>query len=187
MATQLVHRPTLALVTDTPRIYVACLAAYNAGRLHGTWLDVGDDVGLLQDGVNAMLARSPEPDAEEWAIHDYEGFASNSLSEHTGLEQVIELAAFTTEHGEIGARVLDHFGGDIDDASKALDESYAGRHDSLESFAKNLLDETGELAGVPERFRYYIDFEAMGRDMELNGDVYTIETGYQQVHVFWNW
>ena len=24
---------------DTPRIYVACLAAYNNGRLHGRWID----------------------------------------------------------------------------------------------------------------------------------------------------
>ena len=23
----------------SPRIYVACLAAYNAGRLHGRWID----------------------------------------------------------------------------------------------------------------------------------------------------
>ncbi len=23
-------------------------------------------------------------------------------------------------------------------------------------------------------------------DMELNGDVFTIETGYEEVHIFWN-
>ncbi|WP_426033321.1 antirestriction protein ArdA, partial [Caulobacter sp. DWP3-1-3b2] len=26
-----------------PRIYVACLAAYNNGWLHGVWIDVEDD------------------------------------------------------------------------------------------------------------------------------------------------
>ena len=29
-----------------------------------------------------------------------------------------------------------------------------------------------------------IDYERMGRDMELNSDVYTIETSFEEVHVF---
>ncbi len=34
---------TAANETPCPRIYVACLASYNAGRLHGAWLDVESD------------------------------------------------------------------------------------------------------------------------------------------------
>ena len=29
--------------TDTPRIYAACLAAYNNGHLHGRWIDATQD------------------------------------------------------------------------------------------------------------------------------------------------
>ncbi len=32
----------------------------------------------------------------------------------------------------------------------------------------------------------YIDYKRMGRDMKLNGDVFTIETGYEEVYIFWN-
>jgi len=32
----------------------------------------------------------------------------------------------------------------------------------------------------------YIDYERMGRDVELGGDIFTIETGYQEVHIFWS-
>ena len=39
---------------------------------------------------------------------------------------------------------------------------------------------------IPKRYEYYIDWEAMGRDMELSGDVFTIETGFEEVHVFWS-
>lgn len=28
---------------NTPRIYAACLAAYNSGRLHGRWIDATQD------------------------------------------------------------------------------------------------------------------------------------------------
>lgn len=53
-----------------PRIYVASLSDYNAGRLHGSWLDANQPVDQLNDGVQAMLASSTEPLAEEYAIHD---------------------------------------------------------------------------------------------------------------------
>ena len=32
---------------------------------------------------------------------------------------------------------------------------------------------------------YYIDYELMARDMEIT-DVFVIETGFEQVHVFWS-
>ena len=67
--------------------------------------------------------------------------------------------------------------------TKALEESYAGEYESLADLARELTEETSE---VPEHLALYIDYEAMGRDMELNGDLFTIETWFQQVHIFWN-
>src|SRR5581483_3902347 len=64
-----------------PRIYVASLADYNAGRLHGVWIDAAQEPDDLQLHINAMLARSTEPIAEEWAIHDFEGFNGLHLGE----------------------------------------------------------------------------------------------------------
>lgn len=54
---------------------------------------------------------------------------------------------------------------------------------SLADYAEELTEETTE---IPESLRHYIDYEAMGRDMRLNGDVFTIETGYREVHIFWS-
>lgn len=51
------------------RIYLACLAAYNNGRLHGAWVDADKGQDHIWNGLRAMLRASPEPDAEEWAIH----------------------------------------------------------------------------------------------------------------------
>jgi len=58
----------------TPRIYVACLAAYNNGKLRGEWIDANQDDDAIFDDIKKILSTSPEPLAEEWAIHDYEGF-----------------------------------------------------------------------------------------------------------------
>jgi hypothetical protein len=51
-----------------PRIYVASLSDYNAGRLHGVWLDATEDYDTLSTGVAQMLAASPEPGAEDRAV-----------------------------------------------------------------------------------------------------------------------
>jgi antirestriction protein len=50
--------------TTTPRIYVACLAAYNNGELHGEWIDADQSADAIRKEINKMLATSPEPNAE---------------------------------------------------------------------------------------------------------------------------
>ena len=89
---------------EAPRIYAACLASYNAGILHGRWIEVTDPDEMVE-AVAAMLAASPETGAEEWAIHDYEGFESASLSEYASFETVCALAEFIGGHGRLGAKV----------------------------------------------------------------------------------
>lgn len=175
----------MAVEQVIPRIYVACLSAYNAGKLHGRWMPC-DDVDTLQDSIKTMLEASPEPDAEEWAIHDYEGFGSASLSEYQSLETVTAMAELIQEHGSLASELIAHFGGDLQEARQAMEDQYVGCYDSLEDFTASLTEETGGLEQVPEHIRGYIDYAAMARDMELSGDIFTLEPEYGQVQVFWN-
>ena len=46
-----------------------------------------------------MLACSPEPVAEEWAIHDFKGFGLAYISEYESPETVSRLARGIAEHG----------------------------------------------------------------------------------------
>ena len=73
---------------NNPRIYVACLAAYNNGYLHGAWIDADQDADEIRDEIAAMLARSPIKGAEDYAIHDYEGFEGVIIKEYAGIESV---------------------------------------------------------------------------------------------------
>jgi len=56
-------------IAATPRIYVASLADYNAGRLHGRWIDADRPAEAIREQIAQMLAESKAPVAEEWAIH----------------------------------------------------------------------------------------------------------------------
>ncbi len=41
-------------------IYVADLAAYNNGIMHGVWIDATQDIDNIHEQINDMLASSPE-------------------------------------------------------------------------------------------------------------------------------
>ncbi len=51
---------------------------------------------------------------------------------------------------------------------------------------KPLQELTEGTSEIPKDLEFYIDYERMGRDMEYSGDVFTIETAHDEVHVFWN-
>lgn len=163
------------------RIYVACLAAYNNGHLHGRWIDATQGVFAMQGEIREMLAGSPVPGAEEWAIHDFEGFEDAPVDEWLDLDSVASLAEFIAEHGRLGGQLVAHYGC-ITEAREAIEERYAGCHRSLADFAEELTEQQGD---VPEHLAAYIDYERMGRDLGIS-DVFAIETGLDEVHVFWS-
>src|SRR5687768_14030168 len=92
------------MTTTTCRIYVASLADYNAGILHGRWIDVTDEEAIREE-IAEMLSESPTAKqegsvAEEWAIHDHEGFGGIHLSENHDLDALCSIAEGVKEHGD---------------------------------------------------------------------------------------
>ena len=69
---------TTTVTNDTPRIYAACLASYNAGILHGEWIDADQCADEIQDDVNKMLRASTQPNIiVNCPFHDGEGYVWN--------------------------------------------------------------------------------------------------------------
>lgn len=163
----------------TPKVYVACLAAYNNGYLHGAWIDSNQEAEAIQEEIKAMLAQSPIAKAEEWAIHDYEGFCGLRLSEYESIEKVAEMSAMIGEHGEAWAKFAEYEG--IEYATlERFEEAYAGEWDSEEDFAEDLASETME---IPQHLSMYIDYEKLARDLFIN-DYYSAESENCKVYVF---
>lgn len=169
-------------MTNEPQIYVADLAAYNAGHLHGTWIDATLELDDIQEKIATMLAQSPVDDAEEYAIHDYDGFEGAAVSEWDSLESVHALAYFVEEHEALGIAVLDNYG-DIETATKVLEDSYHGQFTSVADYAQEFTEQTTD---IPQHLQCYIDYESMARDWEMSGDIFTVQTAHNEVHVFAN-
>lgn len=163
----------------TPKIYVACLAAYNNGFLHGQWIEVNQETEVIHEEIQDMLKRSPSAGAEEWAIHDYEGFCGIRLSEYEYIAKVVEIAKLINEHGEAWAVYAEYVGTDYA-TTESFEEAYQGEWDSEEDFAENLAEETME---IPEHLKYYIDYEKFARDLFIN-DYFSEKGENYRVYVF---
>lgn len=173
---------------DRPRVYVASLADYNAGHLHGTWLDAARDVEDIESDVRGMLAASLEPIAEEWAIHDYEGFGELRLSEYESFETVSRVAIGIVEHGKAFAAWAAHVGIADVEALARFGDAYLGEWESLEDYAEQLLEDVGAnsfMEHVPESLQPYVSIDVAGfaRDLALGGDVWTADSA-NGVYVF---
>lgn len=169
-------------MTTTPRIYVADLAAYNSGYLHGVWIDASEEVGDIQEQINAMLAASPCR------------MPRNTLSMITKVSTATGLANMKALKPPTKSLVSSKISRSLVPACSATspasrkirrvaEEDYCGSFECLADYAQQLTEETTQ---IPPSLAYYINYEAMARDMELGGDVFTLETGYREIHVFWN-
>lgn len=161
-----------------PKIYVACLRAYNAGHLHGAWIKANQPIDEIYSAINQMLSKSPEAGAEDWAIHDYEDFGSIHIKEYTDIETIVAIADLIEEYGELGAEAVAYNGNCPDDARKALEE-YCGEFDSEEDYARQLMEDCYE---VPEYLQFYIDYDKFAHDLFVN-DNYSIDIR-GKCHVF---
>lgn len=119
------------------RIYVASLADYNAGRLHGVNITIdGQDVEEIQEAVQAMLAESREPIAEEWAIHDYEGFGNYQVGEW---EDFRTIALFGKVAAELSDEDTDAFLAWIDPGQLDLSDYWDDEGGLIERFREQYL------------------------------------------------
>ena len=165
------------------RIYAASLSDYNAGILHGVWIDCDSKTaGDLNTEVQAMLAESPTTQkygdiAEEYALHDYEGFGS-LIGEYTPLSEVADIveALESCDDSEALKEFAEDVGYTITEAAEHFGDCYHGQWDSKKEFAENFAEDTGMLSEVPENLVYYFDFDAFARDLFME---YTMtDSGY---------
>jgi antirestriction protein len=194
------------------RIYVASLSDYNAGLMHGVWIELdGKDADDVQGEVNAMLrtskypnVRVPCPDceherdsqrckpckgtgtvpsAEEWAIHDHE-VPGMDVGEWTPFADIVAHVEMVEEHGDAWIAYVDCVGTKYATA-EGFEDAQAGSADTELEWCEQFLDDAGTLDAIPENLRSYFDTERYLRDMKLGGDV-TFEEVDGTVYAFWN-
>lgn len=154
--------------TDDMRVYIANLGKYNEGEQVGAWFTFPIDEEEVAEkiGLNAEY--------EEFAIHDYE--APFPINEYESIDrlnylynliQEIEGTAIFEEFHEI----LNYWFRDIEELLEHAEDIVCySDSESMSDVAEQYIEETGLLNVLPENMRYYFDYEALGRDMEIEGN-----------------
>ena len=126
---------------------------------------------------------------EEAFISDYETDINGlSISEYASIDDLNELAEelenFDECELEAFGAMLD-FGYATDEALQKVQDNEYRLYDgcySMAEVAEMYADETGLLESVPDDLRMYFDFEAYGRDMDINGKFIETDSGYIEIY-----
>ena len=164
----------------TPKIYVACLASYNNGILHGRWIDAFQSTDAIFYKIMEILSESTIEDDQEWVIQNYEGFGEIKLSEYEDLETIVKYAKIIIEHGELGQALINNCGLE---KAQVMKDYYLGSYESEVDFAQYLF-ENYRTINFPESWLCYFDYVAFAHDLFRN-DYFAVEVG-DQTHVFYN-
>jgi len=175
---------------DALKIWVGSLSDYNAGYLHGEWLDATVGSDELEDAIQFLLYNSHEPDAEEYAVMDYDGFGhglTTLLGEYPNLQTISRLAEGIAQHGEAFAVWAAYVGPEQHEQLDQFEDHYLGEWESMRSYAEHLLDEMEAfrfLDDAPEWLQPYIelDIDSYARDLEM--ELHIEESGTGRTWIF---
>ncbi len=173
------------------RIYVANLGAYNAGVLIGEWIELpmdGEELGKRLEAIVAAVDNHGERYGEETAIHDYE--APWTISEYDLLETVNGIAeriAALSAEGDLIEAVLCYYGSDVDTALDVLENGEYTEYSSCQTMgdvAYGIAEDSGDVNTLDASqingvgYSAYVDWDRVGRDMEINGTFVQYGGGY---------
>ena len=174
-----------------PQIWVASLADYNNGTLHGVWLNAARDEAELHADISTMLAASPltaatgEP-AEEWAIFDYDGFTPLRIDEHENLRWISRVAKGITEHGPAFAAYADVV--EEEELLDGFDVAYLGHYDSVHAYVEQLVNDLGYDRildeHLPATVRPYVKIDISATAADLLRDLHALPAADGGVWIF---
>lgn len=169
---------TMTTADTTPRVWIGCLACYNAGRLVGDWHDASDAEEVSTDDVHGRASSHDElwvfdieniPVRREMSPHEAAGWGRvfDEVDEH----QREALFAWVAS----GDYVVEG-AGDLPSTSD-FEERYAGHWDSFDNYARQIADDIGLLRDVPEEIATYFDWGSWTRDQRFDYTVVDADSG----------
>lgn len=159
------------------KIYVANLGKYNEGILQGEWFTLPVEFEEIAEkiGLNEQY--------EEYAIHDYEAPDGLKINEYSSINELNEIAEEMENLSEYDEEILGYI---LATGEKEFNEAlemvqnggdfYIFRDcNNMSDVAYQWLEETGGLSEIPDHLQSYFDFEAYGRDLEIEGSFYQVK------------
>ncbi|MBC2225338.1 antirestriction protein ArdA [Listeria seeligeri] len=150
------------------QVYIANLGKYNEGELVGDWFTPP----IYYENMKERIGLTDE--YEEYAIHDYE--APFTIGEYTSINEINRLCEMVEEIE--GTPIYDELNEIQNMWFNSLEELLEHKDDiicysdcgSMEEVARYYVEETGQIVEMSSNLQTYIDYQALGRDMEIEGN-----------------
>lgn len=166
------------------KIFISNLKEYNNGKIIGEW------VSLPCEGLEEVLNKISNNGNDELFISDYETDISNlKISEYEDSLQLNEIAEEIEEMREdeliAFQAYLEQYANNME---QALEEVRQGNYriyyncDNMEDVAYQVVNDCGLLDGVPEEVKIYFDYEAYGRDLDINRTFIQIDNSFVELY-----
>lgn len=165
------------------KIYVTNLRKYNEGQIIGEW------VSLPHEGLEEILDKISNNGKDELLISDYETDISNlKISEYDDILQLNEIAEEIDNLSDDEVIALQAYLEQYNDIEQALEEVRQGNYtiyydcDDMSDVAYQVVNESGLLDGVPETIKGYFDYEAYGRDIDIEGTFIQVDNNIIELY-----
>lgn len=158
------------------RVYIANLNKYNNGELVGAWFEPPIDF----DNVKKCIDLNDQ--CEEYAIHDYE-LPFSLECEFVPIEELNRLCEMALELE--GSPIYDELQEIQNCWFKDFDDLFEHKDDiifhndchCMADVAQSYIEDSGLLDTVPINLHNYIDYDAFGRDMYIDGNFLITSNG----------
>lgn len=166
------------------KIFISNLKEYNNGKIIGEW------VSLPCEDIEEVLEKISNSGKDELFISDYETDINGlKVAEYEDSLQLNEIAEEIEEMREdeliAFQAYLEQYANNME---QALEEVHQGNYtiyyncDDMEDVACQIVKESGLLDGVPEEVKIYFDYEAYGRDMDINRTFIQIDNSFVELY-----
>ena len=173
--------------------YITNLGKYNEGELIGKWLEFPIDEDELNEALKEIGCKYTDENGvvhnefyEEFFFSDWECEIPFKFGEYEDIEEINDIAerveALETYEQNVLEVILEAHTSDVDEALRIVEGGnyvmWSG--ESMADVAERMAAEFGDLDNIPEHLQHYIDYEAWGRDLAiegtfLEGDGYFVE------------
>lgn len=92
------------------------------------------------------------------------------------MNKISEYVCFLNEYLDIGVMLLNYYDNDFNEVEWVGIECYYGCYEIIGDYVCDIMEECN---GILVFIEYYIDYDKLGCDMELNGEIFIFEVDYK--------
>lgn len=165
------------------KIFISNLKEYNNGKIIGEW------VSLPCEDIEEVLEKISNSGKDELFISDYETDINGlKVAEYEDSLQLNEIAEEIDNLSDDEVIALQAYLEQYNDIEQALEEVRQGNYtiyydcDDMSDVAYQVVNESGLLDGVPETIKGYFDYEAYGRDIDIEGTFIQVDNNIIELY-----